>query len=60
MRPAAAVGPRVRLVCRRNLPYMLRALFYAIPIVLAIFAIVDCVQTPDRRCAVCPASPGSC
>ena len=26
---------------------MLRALFYAIPIVLAIFAIVDCVQTPD-------------
>jgi hypothetical protein len=26
---------------------MLRAIFYAIPIVLAIFAIVDCVQTPD-------------
>jgi hypothetical protein len=26
---------------------MLRALFYAIPLVLAIFAIVDCVQTPD-------------
>jgi hypothetical protein len=40
-------NPRVRLMCRRNLPYMLRALFYAIPIVLAIFAIVDCVQTPD-------------
>ena len=28
---------------------MLRALFYAIPIVLAIFAIVDCVQTPDEE-----------
>ena len=26
---------------------MLRALFYVIPIVLAIFAVVDCVQTPD-------------
>jgi hypothetical protein len=28
---------------------MLRALFYAIPIVLAIFAIVDCLQTPDEE-----------
>jgi Phospholipase_D-nuclease N-terminal len=43
------LDPRVRLVCRRNLPYMLRALFYAIPLVLAIFAVVDCVQTPDRE-----------
>jgi hypothetical protein len=28
---------------------MLRALFYAIPLVLAIFAIVDCLQTPDEE-----------
>jgi hypothetical protein len=28
---------------------MLRVLFYAIPIVLAIFAIVDCLQTPDDQ-----------
>jgi hypothetical protein len=28
---------------------MLRVLFYAIPLVLAIFAIVDCLQTPDEE-----------
>jgi hypothetical protein len=28
---------------------MLRALFYAIPLVLAIFAIVDCLQTPEEQ-----------
>lgn len=28
---------------------MLRVLFYAIPIVLAIYSIVDCLQTPDSE-----------
>jgi Phospholipase_D-nuclease N-terminal len=28
---------------------MLRVLFYAIPLVLAIYAIVDCLQTPDSE-----------
>jgi hypothetical protein len=28
---------------------MLRVLFYAIPLVLAIFAVVDCLQTPDEE-----------
>jgi hypothetical protein len=33
---------------------MLRALFYAIPIVLAIYAIVDCLQTPDDEVRALP------
>jgi hypothetical protein len=33
---------------------MLRALFYAIPIVLAIYAIVDCLQTPDVEVRALP------
>jgi hypothetical protein len=28
---------------------MLRALFYAIPFVLAIYAVVDCLQTPEEE-----------
>jgi Phospholipase_D-nuclease N-terminal len=33
---------------------MLRAIFYVIPIVLAIYAVVDCVQTPDAELRVLP------
>jgi hypothetical protein len=33
---------------------MLRVLFYAIPIVLAIYAIVDCLQTPDAELRALP------
>jgi hypothetical protein len=28
---------------------MLKVLFYAIPVVLAIYAIIDCLQTPDEQ-----------
>jgi Phospholipase_D-nuclease N-terminal len=33
---------------------MLRVLFYAIPIVLAIYSIVDCLQTPDSELRALP------
>ena len=38
---------------------MLRVLLYALPLILAIYALVDLVQTDDDDVQGCPSWPGS-
>ena len=58
--PPARAGGRRRRLAVEGCPFMLKVLLYLLPIALAIYALVDLVQTARRtRSRGCRSSPGS-